>query len=124
MLRIVSFVIALSMVTTPALAEEIIMKCPKYIGGGHYIYKYSNPPIGSREVYYREDGGWRKYRMDGIEHGKREVKDRGLECEYNDELFYQSSVLDFVALTATSKVIRKRTKDGTTTWVENCKRVN
>ena len=126
MLRIVSFVLALSMVSTPALAEEIIMKCPRLFDSNYNFFKYSNPLIGSREVYYRENGGWKKLCKDG----DRDVKDRGSTCkavsQIGDRKFTDWHVLDFVVLT--KKMTMTTTRGGqvidTTTRTDDCKLVN
>ena len=62
MVRIVSFVLALSVVSTPAVAEEIKMSChtsiDKSLGLGPTVFKYTNPFFGSRKITVRYKGKW------------------------------------------------------------------
>ena len=72
MLRIVSFVVALSMVSTPALARVLIMKC----GPGEALFKYESSFFGlsDAKIFEFKNGLWRPY-CDSIAEFARE---RGL----------------------------------------------
>ena len=64
MLRIVSFVIALSMVTTPALAETLIIKCPWVptdSTGPVYKYESSFFGLGAGKFSRFYKGTWRPF---------------------------------------------------------------
>lgn len=66
--RIVSFVIAFSIVSTPALAEVLIMKC----GPGKSLYKYESSFLGLSDAKILElhNGVWRRYCNSIAEHSQ------------------------------------------------------
>ena len=105
MFRIVSFVIALSVVSAPALAEEIIMKCEN---GG--IYKYSSSFIWGAKVEERNGGRWLEWcrANSSDENAYLEVADQGAACNKrpNKNVFrpyIENATLDFLAMTFIEK---------------------
>ena len=106
MLRIVSFVIALSMVTTPALAEELFMNCTtgflKGLGSKGILYKYSNPWIGAADIYTRYDGEWVEWCDDPDE--EKTIKDAAGVCKKtnkNGKVFLTE--IDFIEVTHSTR---------------------
>ena len=103
MLRIVSFVLALSMVTAPALAGTITMKC-QY----NQFFRYIDPWIGASKIEERKDGQWIEWcnpnvRTETRYDNRQTIGDKSGRCDFWVNVLYKypteyTSTIDFVTL--------------------------